>query len=160
MQLIVVRHGEAVDQGVGMSDGERWLTGRGRRTTREVAAALPPEHHPYELWTSPLVRATQTAEIIASVLRLDDRVCVLRALATGDVSAIREAIDGYAGPGPLMLVGHEPTLSALTRQLLGPGARWPGYDKSAACAMTLGPEGARFDSLLNPDLRRVTRLPA
>ncbi|MEZ4405115.1 MAG: phosphoglycerate mutase family protein [Polyangiales bacterium] len=142
-----------------MSDGERWLTAHGRRTTREVAAALLPEHHPYELWTSPLVRATQTAEIIAAVLELDDRIRVLRALATGDVAAVLAAVREYPGPGPLMLVGHEPTLSSLTRQLLGPSVRWLGYDKSAACALTLTPEGARFDGLLTPDLHRVSRLP-
>jgi phosphohistidine phosphatase len=140
MKLILIRHGEAVDAGLDVTDGNRWLTPRGRAETAVTAAHLR-EGPPGALVTSPLVRAVQTAEIIAAHAPPPGGVSVLPALASGNVAAIVRFVDAWTGPGALALVGHEPTLSQLVVALATPG-RWPGFEKS--CAVTLSREGGRW----------------
>jgi phosphohistidine phosphatase len=66
--LYLVRHGTAEDASGGQSDAERALTQEGIRKFRRAAqgiAKLLAENPPRRLLTSPLVRARQTAEILA-----------------------------------------------------------------------------------------------
>lgn len=145
-----MRHGEAVDAPPGFSDGDRWLTAKGRRQTRAVSSHLAKHCRPAAIWTSPLVRATQTAEILASALEIEEELSVLRELASGNVRAILEHAAKYDGPRPLCLVGHEPTLSSLAIEILG-SERWPGMKKSAVCALRWkGDERGRFGWMLLP----------
>jgi phosphohistidine phosphatase SixA len=68
MDLYLVRHGEAEAAGVG-GDEARELTDKGMRDSRAVAEAVARAGAKLEaIWTSPLVRARQTAEIIGRVL--------------------------------------------------------------------------------------------
>src|SRR5581483_6827547 len=122
--LLLMRHGEAVDGAPG-GDGDRWLTSHGRQTTRAVAEHLARHMAPATVWTSPLVRAVQTAEILASAVGLQGSVEVLRELATGHDDAILQHVADFEGDGTLCLVGHEPTLSQLAVTLLGV-RQWPG----------------------------------
>jgi len=136
IDLLLVRHGEAVDAGPGMTDFERWLTPRGRRRTRRVAAALVRALGKGPgvelLWTSPLVRATQTTEVLAAGLGMDGGVEVLRPLGVSDVGAVLARVAGWKGTGVLGLVGHEPGLSEIVVRVLGAGVSWPGMAKSGA----------------------------
>ncbi len=159
MQLFLIRHGEAVDADAATPDGSRWLTARGRAETATAATwlrAAPPA----VLVTSPLVRAAQTAEVLAHALLPADPVAVLGALATGDVSAIIRAITDHRGPSPLALVGHEPTLSQVASTLLET-TRWPGFEKSAVASFALDAGKWRFVEMFLPrsgrTLDRLTR---
>lgn len=134
MKLLLIRHGEAVDAGPDVSDGSRWLTARGRELTA-VAAKHLRAHPPGAVVTSPLVRAVQTAEIIAAHAPPPDPITVLPALASGDVSAIVRYIGQWSGDGALALVGHEPTLSQVLVALIHP-PRWPGFEKSAVVSLS------------------------
>jgi phosphohistidine phosphatase len=72
MRLYLVRHGIAMDRAEPKCppDAERPLTPRGRRRTRAAAEGLRALGvDPDALLSSPLVRAVQTAEIFADVLR-------------------------------------------------------------------------------------------
>jgi phosphohistidine phosphatase len=146
MKILLMRHGEAVDQAAGMSDGDRWLTAKGRRVSREVAAEVVAHTRPAAVWTSPLVRATQTAEILVHAAGLEGDVSVVREIATGEVDALVKRLREYEGEAPLALVGHEPTLSTLVMTLLGE-RRWNGFEKSSVCALSLkrGETHARFE---------------
>jgi phosphohistidine phosphatase len=65
MQLLVIRHGIAVERNQG-PDEARPLTDKGRRRTKQVARALQRLVPRLDLLaTSPLVRARETAEILA-----------------------------------------------------------------------------------------------
>lgn len=162
MELLIIRHGDAVEDAPGLGDAGRWLTGKGRKTTRHVGRWLAesPSHRPVEIWTSPLVRAVQTAEIIAEAAGLGDSVSALAALATnGDPGAVLRAVAHHRGHGPLALVGHEPSLSHIAVQLLG-DVGWPGFKKSAVLGVSWTGEGhATFRFLLHPkDLTVVEKL--
>jgi len=162
MELLIIRHGDAVEDAPGLGDGGRWLTGKGRKTTRHVGKWLAhsPAHRPVEIWTSPLVRAVQTAEIIAEASELTDSVSVLSALAThGDPNAVLRAVAQHRGHGPLALVGHEPSLSHIAVQLLGE-VGWPGFKKSGVLGVSWTGEGhATFRFVLHPkDLTVIDKL--
>jgi phosphohistidine phosphatase len=120
MRVLVIRHGQAVPQGAGsFTDAERPLTPDGERSVRASAAALgrvAPK--PDILLTSPLVRARQTAALIAGAWPGVEPVSEA-ALASGSVAAILKVLERHPRGAFLALVGHEPTVSALLCELLG-----------------------------------------
>jgi phosphohistidine phosphatase len=66
IELYFVRHGIAVERIPGVPDSFRELTGKGRRRFRKTARAFAQLGRSLDLiLTSPLVRAVQTAEILA-----------------------------------------------------------------------------------------------
>ncbi|MBN9165380.1 MAG: histidine phosphatase family protein, partial [Myxococcales bacterium] len=75
MKLYVMRHGPAEDNAPTGRDEDRALTPAGRERTRAVARALlAADEAPLTIIASPLVRALQTAEIVAAVTDLEKRV--------------------------------------------------------------------------------------
>lgn len=124
-ELIIVRHGIAVDPGTpGIPDDERPLTSKGRRRMREVARGLRPlDLRLDRIVTSPLPRAFATAEIVAEVLNADDVLETADVLRAGsDAQAIRDWLLERT-EDRLMIVGHNPSLSDLVSLLvLGGGA--------------------------------------
>jgi phosphohistidine phosphatase len=133
MLVLLMRHGHAVDVAPGVGDAGRWLSKRGRKVTRKVARLLCDRRRrtPLTIWTSPLVRAVQTAEIVAAEAAHKDEIRAVAELSLGrdpnDLVRIiaDEMIDAgrdsaFAGrsiQGPLLLVGHEPSLSLLASLL-------------------------------------------
>ena len=122
MNLYFLRHGIAAprnDPGT-ESDSDRPLTPKGIKRMRKAAKGLRRLSIPFEsILTSPLVRARQTAEIIAQALGLGDHLEDLSALAPGN-----SLTDLWSGLGPyrdhehVLLIGHEPFLSAALSYLL------------------------------------------
>ena len=114
MQVYIVRHGIAEDGGDGISDGSRSLTGKGRRRFQKTARSFGRLGHKLDLiLTSPLVRAVQTAEILAAATEHGE-VAVLEELDPKfDVAEMRAAARRRSGKArTVALVGHEPQLSA------------------------------------------------
>ena len=148
MKLYVMRHGPAEDAAASFHDFDRALTVKGRKRTREIARAL---HHagesPRLIIASPLVRAVQTAEIVASVLEPDEAPVVRQELAPGgDLPAlVQELLEAHAKS--VMLVGHEPDLSALLDHLLN--GKW---DRPVQKAMVIG---LRLDASHHDRLRFI-----
>lgn len=119
MHLFLVRHSAAVEP-AGRRDEDRPLTTEGRFRMRRVVAALHSEtRERYEqIITSPFVRAVQTAEILASVPGFSGDVEVSRLLLPTIRPKETLALFQYE-ERPIMLVGHEPAMSALASELLG-----------------------------------------
>jgi len=123
MNLYLMRHGIAVpqdDPSVG-SDGERPLSRKGTKRTRKAAKGLRRLEIPFDaLLTSPLLRARQTAEIVASALGMDDRLEEISGLAPeSTVEHLMFGLTRYQDREHLLLVGHEPLLSDALSHLLG-----------------------------------------
>lgn len=122
MNILLVRHGQAVDEAPGLGDEGRWLTPRGRKLTRKVARWLDKndKRRPTAIWTSPLVRAVQTAEILALGVGLEGEVKSSAELRPGrDPGDLVKRLTDERIDGVLALVGHEPTLSLIAAALLG-----------------------------------------
>ncbi len=117
-----MRHGPAEEYAASGQDADRALTPDGRLRVRAVAKALvQKDEAPLHIVSSPLVRALQTAEIVAAVTGLEERDGTLetrRELAPGGSSL--ELIDELrrAKRRRVMLVGHEPDLSSLVVRLV------------------------------------------
>ena len=161
MELLLIRHGQAVDDAHGLGDAARWLTGKGRIATRKVGhwLAREPGRRPAAIWASPLVRAVQTAEILAEAAGLTDDVSIVAELLPGATpEAVLARAVHHDGPGPLALVGHEPGLSELAVRLLGDAVEWPGFKKSGVLAVSFCPgEPSTLRFLLVPKELRVRR---
>lgn len=121
MKLYFLRHAAALD---GADDAKRPLSPTGRRQARKLSRALRRAGIAFDLaFTSPLVRAKQTADIVLDIAN-DARpipaqeVSILLNDAEADTFAdwlVRLPPDA----GHVLLVGHEPSLSARVRRLLG-----------------------------------------
>lgn len=154
MKLYVMRHGSAEDQAESGADGDRALTPSGRKRVWDVARILVElGEEPLLLITSPLVRAVQTAEIVAIGTKIGDRggsVEVRRDMSPGGQTmhlAHRLAAEGRKR---VMLVGHEPDLSGLVSALVG-GFDHP-FDKAMVACVHLAadaPQG-RLRFVLDP----------
>ncbi|MCC6556850.1 MAG: phosphohistidine phosphatase SixA [Polyangiaceae bacterium] len=168
MEILIIRHGQATDDAGGLGDAGRWLTGKGRKVTRRVARwlARSDDRRPATIWTSPLVRAVQTAEIIAEAAELTDEVSVLEELTPVHAPAdLVRLLPRHRGAGPIALVGHEPLLSLLASSLLGPGPSGASPEiklrKSGVIALAWDGKGrAKLRFLLDPrEMIASTELP-
>jgi phosphohistidine phosphatase len=122
MRLYLMRHGAAVERhDWDGDDAARPLTNEGRQRTREVVEKLFSTGNLQvdQVWSSPLVRARETAEIVAKVLRLPVRI--VPELACGASVATVESVIRKAEPPVerLMLVGHEPDCGVIIGELQG-----------------------------------------
>jgi len=121
MEIYLLRHGVAAERGTrGVTEEQRPLTPEGAAKMRAAAEGMKKLGVEFDaLLTSPLVRARQTADIVASVYGARGRLKELPALRAG---APREklwsALKLLADARRLMLVGHEPDLSELASVLL------------------------------------------
>lgn len=114
MQVLVMRHGEA---GWHTLDQERELTEVGRLHAAECAAQIADSPwRPKLIWTSPYLRARETAAIVSEILNCpveekpfltpdDDPGLCLDALLEHQVS-------------PLLLVAHMPLVGSLSTLLV------------------------------------------
>src|SRR6185436_3496825 len=85
MEIYLLRHGIAVERDAHRGpDEERALTDEGRRKVRRGAEAMRAMKLSCDvILSSPLVRARQTAEIVAESLRLKKQLQVTEHLAPG-----------------------------------------------------------------------------
>jgi len=121
MKLYFLRHAAALD---GVDDARRPLSPTGRRQARKLARGLRRAGIAFDLaFTSPLVRAKQTVDIVLDITNERQPV------KAQEVSALLNEADPDTfadwlvrlppDAGHVLLVGHEPSLSARVRRMLG-----------------------------------------
>lgn len=152
MQLILFRHGIAENARDGLPDAERALTPRGVERTAAAARGLARfTQRPQAILTSPKTRALQTAAIIGDTLDLvPTRAAELAAESLDPILRLLRSRD----EDRVLLVGHEPTLSALIELLCGGRAEM----KKAGAALLDGdpaPGHAVLQWLLSPRALRL-----
>jgi phosphohistidine phosphatase len=138
MKLYLVRHAEAVERSGTTTDASRHLTTKGRLAFRKIARRVRRTGiAPDVIFTSPLLRAVQTAEILAERLEHEGPVVVARELSPGfDLRALRALLSGSGSPAEAAFVGHEPDLGDLAATLLALPGRFP-LRKGAVLALEL-----------------------
>jgi phosphohistidine phosphatase SixA len=123
MKLFIMRHGEA---GWHAQDDQRELTDAGRQQVSRVAAQLADNDcRPEVIWCSPLVRARQTAAIMAE--RLNCSIVEKPFITPDDDPA--QCLDALLAntASPLLLVSHMPLVGALTGLLTEGHRRGPAF---------------------------------
>jgi phosphohistidine phosphatase len=139
-ELYLVRHAIAADRGSEWPDDtKRPLTERGMNRFKDAVKGLRRlDVAVDEIFTSPLVRARQTAEILAAGLDGKPPIKVLDALSPGHTSAsVMTHLARVAKRRRIALVGHEPELGELAAHLIGAG-RALAFKKGGICRIDLG----------------------
>jgi len=97
------------------------LTAEGDKKMRRIAKGMKAAKLSFDLiLSSPFVRARQTADIVAEVFRLRNRLEISAALAAdgNPKELIDELRRSHRGRKSILLVGHEPYLSRLISLLI------------------------------------------
>jgi phosphohistidine phosphatase len=113
VKAVFFRHGPAVPHGSpGIAEAERPLSPEGRKKTLLAAQGLRTlELGISAIFTSPLPRALQTAEILAEILGLSRPKLLDALLPNVPAKQLLSELRGLR-TDTLLLVGHEPQLSA------------------------------------------------
>ncbi len=138
-ELYLVRHAIAAERGAEWPDDEqRPLTDRGiHRFKQEVVGLRSLDVAIDEVITSPLVRAKQTADLLAGGLAKRPVVRILKALEPGHgPAAVVSQLARLARRQRIALVGHEPGLGELAAHLIGAARPLP-FRKGSICRIDL-----------------------
>lgn len=155
MKLLVVRHGDAMGKEefaeTGESDDMRPLTDEGRAEIKSVAKGLQAEVDTLDvLATSPLLRARQTAEIIADAYGLGTPEVTRSILSDAPFEEFESWCSGLGEKKLIAVVGHEPHLGALVTWLLtGRSESCIRLKKGGACLVEFESEPRRDSGTLN-----------
>jgi len=140
MKLVFIRHAAAVDRSYDISEDTRYLTPEGRVFFRKTARTMLKNGiEPSLILTSPLLRAVQTADILAETLSYSGPFVVRDELRPGfDKKVLTKLLEDYRSVDELVLVGHEPDLSTLVSFLTSrPGGF--NFKKGAAVKLKIDP---------------------
>jgi phosphohistidine phosphatase len=122
MELYILRHGKA-EKSIPeeKSDGDRLLTRTGKDEIKKIGCWLRDSGVIFDsIATSPLARAFGTAEILAYETRFPRKPDVWDCLRPGANPLLLDNALQSAGPNSVILiVGHEPMLSALVSTMIG-----------------------------------------
>jgi phosphohistidine phosphatase len=148
MKLIFVRHAEALDRTAAMADEMRYLTSEGRGSFRKTARTMLKQGvEPSLILTSPLIRAVQTAEILAETLAFFGPLQVRNELRPGfDMEKLQELLNEFRSADEVVFVGHEPDLSGLITALLSLPEGF-GLKKGAAVKLKTDPKNLQNSTL-------------
>jgi phosphohistidine phosphatase len=134
VRIYLVRHGDAVPEEDAGSDRDRWLSPRGREAARILGRLLRETRvEPDAIVCSPLPRAVQTAELVAASVDYIGHIESWRCLEPS--AQPRVAANQLAAIGTsVIVVGHEPSISALGAFLLGRPS-FPPFRTAQCCAI-------------------------
>jgi phosphohistidine phosphatase len=123
MRLYLIRHGDAGDtMSWKADDAERPLTEKGAERFADLARSLVAGGLKVDaVVTSPLLRARQTAELLAAAAGVAVVEEDLRVGPGFDAEALRAILGEHAKVDRIAFVGHEPDMSALVSTLIGGG---------------------------------------
>jgi phosphohistidine phosphatase len=153
VKIYLIRHAQAFPASSSVPDTSRYLSAEGRQTARAVGRTLRTEEIEFDaILTSPLVRAVQTAELIADAV---DFLGVIEATSGLLPSAqARPAAELFAGKGEAVAaIGHEPLMSALGAVLLAREG-FPPLRPGQVCLI----ENGEPKWSLNPEVMRIDLL--
>ncbi|MBP1648764.1 MAG: sixA [Bacteroidetes bacterium] len=143
MELLILRHGVAVPRGSSEypSDGDRPLTPEGTKGMRKIAKGMRAMDLAFDrVFSSPLVRTKQTAEIALRGLRSGPSIDYTEHLQPdGDLEVfIGECLTKCAEEDRILIVGHEPYLSGLTSFLVcGDDSLDMNFRKGGLCKLSI-----------------------
>lgn len=157
-RLYIVRHASAEDAEAGGDDHSRRLTRKGRRRFARLVRRLAAAGMEVDLVaSSPLVRARETADILAAELPGRPPIEVVDALAPGsDWQALVEWTV-RRDAARVAWVGHAPCVGRLVALSIGDGSAAVRMQKGAVAAIALddGPgQPGELEWLIAPDVLR------
>jgi phosphohistidine phosphatase len=120
MRIIIARHAKAEDHEKRERDEERKLVEDGREQAKKLGKVLKATGElPDEIWTSPLIRCVETAEIAARELGRAVPIRTVQKLAPGASAEEIAYLASKSALARLMVMGHAPDVGLLAAHLLG-----------------------------------------
>jgi len=156
MKLFLVRHTEAIDYETESvrTDDIRFITPKGRKISTTVFKALKDDFADLDkIFTSPLVRAVQTAEILAVILKYKNDVEVANELTLPTPSSkVLQLLKRNTIFKSIALVGHEPMMSSLVQSFSDRKNFELPFKKSGVCYIDFDveKEQGKFEWYYNP----------
>jgi len=145
-QLWLLRHGEAVPH-ESKPDDERELTPRGERQSIAAGQALARLGLEFAAcYTSPLVRARQTAELACRTLNVEPDIRDVLGKEF-DVGAALELLLEHEDGAQVLMVGHDPSFSQVAHDLTGARA---DVKKGGVAAIRVAPAESELIVLMRP----------
>jgi len=147
VELYIVRHAVAEERGEAWPDDtKRPLTEQGIARFKKAVRGLARLDIALDvILTSPLVRAKQTAELLATGLTDRPHVVTIESLAPGGtVASVVADLEKHAKRSTIALVGHEPGIGELAARLAGSKTPFT-FKKGGVCRIdvdALPPHGA------------------
>src|ERR1700680_2320688 len=125
LTLLLLRHAEAEAARPGLADIDRPLSDRGRTEALDAADCMAAQALRVDaLLVSPALRTRETAIIVAAELDIADDLQFEPALYLGEPAALLSPLQRCpAGAQTVLMVGHNPGLSALAQQFMGGAQR-------------------------------------
>ena len=125
LTLLLLRHAEADAAQSGLADIERPLTARGRTEALDAADCITAAELRIDaMLVSPALRARETAIIVAAKLDITDDLRFEPALYLGTPDELLPTVRRCsADTHTVLMVGHNPGLSALARKFMGGSQR-------------------------------------
>lgn len=144
MRVYLIRHADAIPDSDEINDDTRWLSTAGRHVASRVGASLASAGVTFDaVLTSPLVRAVQTAELIAAATAYAGEIVAADALRPSALGrAFLEELDAVGTS--IALIGHEPSISALGSLLCARQA-FPAFRKGEVMLVDDGKLAFRLD---------------
>ncbi len=165
MQLILLRHGPAELRRTGLPDEHRALTRKGLVKTKKACAGLAKlifadqseqlSAGDVQLWSSPLLRARETADMLANQLNLS--VEEHSFAASGDTDDLIHALSGVSDAMTIIISGHEPLLSEWSGDLCGCPLPFKKASAAAISYSKIKPESSKLLWFLQPGYLRKMR---
>lgn len=169
--LILVRHAKTEPRSPEIEDHQRQLTSAGIRSAKAAlprALSLVENPKEWRIWSSPALRAWQTAEIVADAMGLKE-IEKNPNLYSDEVHALRKSL--AEEKGNLVLVGHNPYLEEFADSICPHHLR---LNKSSVACFTFedgnlheaelswfvqGPDSSRWESLVQVEtaMQRAAR---
>jgi phosphohistidine phosphatase len=142
--VYLMRHGTAVDRAdpACPPDPARPLTSEGRRRTSAAAKGLAAFGVvPVQIWTSPYLRAKETADIVREMLRAPLPPIETEALLPGAAPERIQSELRQARLDSVLCVGHLPHLDRLIAFLLGAARDVSALKKAGVACLEWPPRG-------------------
>ncbi len=123
MEIVLIRHAKAKRRRATRGIDRRYLTKKGERKFQNVLPKLkeylqPIEERPLLVWSSPELRALETAHIVTSSFQ-KQRLSIHDFLYEGDFEAFSQEVEKVQDDTVIVLVGHQPFLNEWVYELTG-----------------------------------------
>ena len=149
MRLYVMRHGPAEDRAASGRDFDRQLTPSGRELVQRVAGAFQTARgrraasaQPLRILTSPRVRARETAAIVrAALVPVPREIEIANELGGETAIPLSLIVEATASGVDTLLVGHQPVVEDLVKQLLGATPRLLGWSTATIVGLSFTADG-------------------
>lgn len=167
MDLYIVRHGVAAELDHDIAEeGYRYLSVHGRNHCKIVAQKLKDLKVSFEaMISSPLVRAVQTAEVFASVLKYQDEIKTAIELIGGNsYSRFLQLIQRNSRYSSIGIFAHAPDVNTFSLNLIRNEKLKDfqlNFKNSSVCKVKFDPstENGTFEWFLNSENMKLTESP-